>query len=113
MKYLPTESSSVFCRLVDHEILNGIDHRLPAFSVDYERLRVNRLAFHRYYVVGSMVVRKVSRFAFTLARNAVLSVWSVLIGVAMLYLLLGSPLLHILYMPLPHAGESSIYVPGK
>jgi hypothetical protein len=62
--------------------------------------------------VVTMGVKKVSRFAFILARNALFGVGSVVIGVSMLYLLLGSPLLHIFYMPLPHAGDSSTYVPG-
>jgi hypothetical protein len=53
------------------------------------------------------------RFVLRLARVAVVASLIVIIATALLYQLLGSPLLHILYEPLPHAGEASIYVPGK
>jgi hypothetical protein len=53
------------------------------------------------------------RVVLRLARVAVVASLIVIIATALLYQLLGSPLLHILYEPLPHAGEASIYVPGK
>lgn len=53
------------------------------------------------------------RFVLRLARVAVVATLFVVIMSALLYQLLGSPLLHILYKPLPHAGDSSVYVPGK
>jgi hypothetical protein len=53
------------------------------------------------------------RFVLRLARVAVVASVIVLVATALLYELLGSPLLHIVYKPLPHAGESSVYVPGK
>jgi hypothetical protein len=53
------------------------------------------------------------RFLLRLARVTVWASLIVVIASALLYQLLGSPLLHILYKPLPHAGEASVYVPGK
>jgi hypothetical protein len=53
------------------------------------------------------------RFVLRLARVAVGASVFVVIASALLYQLLGSPLLHVLYKPLPHAGEASVYVPGK
>lgn len=62
---------------------------------------------------STMPALAVCRFVLRLARCAVVAGVTVVIASALLYQAMGSPLLHIMYKPLPHAGEASIYVPGK